>query len=222
MISYKNNFIFVHIPKCAGTSIEEYFTELENNPDPHELFLPSMSPAPDSYKEHALVFEVVQHYTLQSIKDILYSHGKSEFYDNAYKFVVVRSPWERMASSAAYLKNTPWGDYIPDCNTVGEGIKKLCEVQHIDNHRFDINQIDFLKVDGEIAVDYIIRFEDLDKGFKEVLEKLKLPTDKKLGHAMKSNHKNYIEYYTEETKEMIREKYKEDIEYFGYEFGDGK
>ena len=56
LISYRHNFIFVHIPKCAGTAVEDHFSALEGDFDPCELLLPG-KPCPE-LREHALPFEV--------------------------------------------------------------------------------------------------------------------------------------------------------------------
>ena len=78
------------------------------------------------------------------------------------------------------------------------------------------DQLSFLGVNGKVELDFIGRFENLENDYKYICQKIGLTT--KLPHVRASKHKHYTEYYDDETREIIADRYAKDIEYFGYKF----
>ena len=72
---------------------------------------------------------------------------------------------------------------------------------------------------GKVLTDFIGRFENLQEDFNTVCDKIEIPQHQ-LPHCNKTNHKHYTEYYDAELREIIANRFREDIEYFGYKFGE--
>jgi chondroitin 4-sulfotransferase 11 len=203
-------FIFVHIPKCAGTSIEK-------------AFLPIIS---DHINFNTMTegdrcrFWLPGRYGLQHCKLRRYeSHFKL---DQFFKFAFVRNPWDRAISQIEYLRsnvrNSPFlGKTIKDQLNVYCNLRK-----NIWAHDLGASQLDYLRdQSGSVRMDFIGRFECLENDFRVVCEMLGIKPTLKLPHILKSERKlHYSAYYDGESAAWVRIRFAKDIQYFGYVFAD--
>lgn len=196
------NLIFIHILKTGGQSISrnilQHYDEtiLEGNMD----YL-SYNPITKQKTEHA-------HYTAKQIKEI-----SGDFYNQAFKFLFVRNPWDRYVSFYFYgfrkLQPVPFKNFEEFINYVVGNVEIKNEASWANAK---IKQIDFLNA----GVDFIGRFENLQKDFNFIAKKFNIPV--KLPHINTSTHKNYRSYYNSETKSLVAKYCKYEIKKFGYSF----
>ena len=213
MISHKHKFIFIHIPKCGGTSVEQ--TLLKNEGIPEERIL-KWDLTHEEQQKFRLWYKYdnvdVQHRKIDQFKDV---REKSYF-----TFTFVRNPWGRFLSEYFYIKKSNGcgcDDFDKKFPTFKHFVKnngiKCCNYAH------DFPQIDFvLNANQNKLTNFVGRCEDMQYDFDYVCGKIGIPKIK-LPHRNPTKHKHYTEYYDEETKQIVAKKYAKDIEYFGYEFG---
>ena len=78
-------------------------------------------------------------------------------------------------------------------------------------------QKDFItSPNDEVIVDFIGRYEKLTEDFLHVCKVLNLNAS--LPHLNKSSRRKYESYYNAETRRIVEEHFREDIELFGYTF----
>ena len=65
--------------------------------------------------------------------------------------------------------------------------------------------------------DYVGRTETMQMDMDIICEKIGI-SKIKLPHVNKTKHKHYTEYYTDETRELVANWHKIDIDYFGFKF----
>lgn len=214
MICHKNKIIFIHIPKCAGSSVEHYF---EVKPfdwkTPNYQNLTGWCPKRKIHMHHATANELLETELIDE-----------DVWNEYYKFTIVRNPWSRAFSDYLWLNrfnyiNSSFTDFI---NKKGK-LSKILNDKSVKEYRGDhlYPQIDFLTINNEIVVDKILFFENIKSEFKQFINSQNLPT-KSLPHSKKAKKmvSHYSHFYKDEEEELISNIYSKDIKMFDYFFDD--
>ena len=197
MINFKKKFIFIHIPKTAGTSIESSLDEEGSILKRGEIEYGYSRP--------------LNHLTLSQALN--YRNFDRNLTKDFFKFTFVRNPWDKVISECFCGQIQI---IFKDDHTVKEKIKTVCSWAKEGYGGHCQKQISFVK-DRRSSMDFIGRFEDLQKDYKYICETLHIPHFP-LPHLNKSQRSHYREYFDNETEDLVRETYKEDIEKFNYEY----
>jgi len=236
VISHQHRCVFIHIPKTAGQSVEHVFLDLAGltweTRDPLVLRAndnPELGPPR------------LAHLTASEYVDCGYL--TPEQFSSYYKFSFVRNPWDRLVSEYKYR------GYPVKIDFKTYLARHLPSRGWTDNYRHIIPQYEFLHdSEGRRLVDFVGRYETLQADFDRVCRDLAIPrrplprvnrsleeqqpptTYRELrkrirravwSHERKHTFGHYTEYYDEESRDLVAEMFRKDIEAFSYSFGDG-
>lgn len=157
--------------------------------------------------------------------DIYLGHLKDEHQD-FFKFSFVRNPFDRLVSGyrdKIITKPQQQREYfrkIPTDISFSEFVAEVvrCPDCLIDGHF----QSQFAKLyhRGELQVDFLGKFENLAEDWLTIAKRFNF--DPQLPHKMKSSnrrgvYKDYRDYYTEELVHLVYNRFRADVEAFGYQ-----
>ncbi|WP_238946762.1 sulfotransferase family 2 domain-containing protein [Seongchinamella unica] len=137
-----------------------------------------------------------------------------------FTFTIVRNPWDKVVSHYHYrvrTNQTGLGDRpIP----FAEWLQRVYidrDPFYFDQPRMFMPQKQWLVDEsGEMLVEFIGRFENLQQDFDSICQRLQVEAS--LGHAKPSSRGSYRDYYDAESEALVREYFAQDIELFGYAF----
>lgn len=210
ILSTDPKFLFIHIPKCAGTSVEESLYHYQD------------------FKYHHMV-----HGCALQFKQYL----NDDFYDELFKFSFIRNPWDLQVSCwRYYVRNhgvdMDFNEYIEwkftgSIEDMKDRLPKEDPNVNITLLRngFYIHRtpMTYFLIDeqGHYLVDYIGSLERINEHFTAITDKLNIQ-DTYLPHVNVSVQRiddhDYRSYYNQKSIELVRSRFALDILLYGYTF----
>lgn len=209
IISHKYKFIFIHINKCAGSSVTHALSPYLGEEDIVLGVTPEGEKLSTEWKKtHGLH----KHVKAIKAKKVL----GDEIWDSYFKFSFVRNPWDIMVSTYHWWLDTSWDD----AKGTGQKIKAMKNFEEyiLSPYCRKGDCLDFISDKyGNIIVDFVGKQEDLERDFAYVCGKIGLP-NLDLPRKNTSEHELYMQYYSKETRQLVRQQFTRDIQTFNYSF----
>jgi Sulfotransferase family len=200
MISLQKGFLFVHIPKTAGNSIQSVLRDYSED---ELVALRSEQDGVERFGLRNPNYKIKKHSTLAEYRAAL---GEKAF-GNLYKFTCIRNPWDRMISFY----------FTPTQRTQTWDRKKFRKIISRTLPIADYLRLNTGRDDPFANVNYIMRFENLADDFRTVCAALDISPGT-LPRYNRSNREHYSKYYDEELRELVRTRFAAEIERFSYTF----
>ena len=135
-------------------------------------------------------------------------------WQRAVKFAFVRNPWDWVLSNYAYRNRSRPIDRmdVEQVLWVRDHVsRRQLSVPYRTQHAFLCDE------DGKVRLDYVGRYETLDRDFSELAARLAI--DGQLEHLNQNDERprtNFEAFYTDEAFRMVGELWAVDVESFGY------
>lgn len=222
MLSVKHRFLFIHVPKTGGNSVQSVLKKYSEdqivtpNPwqDGHERFEVANPEYP--FTKHSPLWEYRRHLP-------------GDLYSQLFRFAALRNPWAMMIS---------W--YFSPHRRVGQwnrdGFIRL--LGRVKRHRWYLRESvppvlrtpadkdpisplrhPTLDLPQHWNVDYLMRQETLQEDFDQVCRMIGI-AEERLPVRNRSQRDDFRRYYDDELVEMVANKFADEIRFGDYSFED--
>jgi len=202
-ISHKHKFIFIHIPKTAGTTICSNWQG---------------SPLKEICTEYGVLGGT--HKTALQLKEMFPAE-----WDKYLKFAVVRNPYGRFISKYFFkqLKARPIEDfenYVWDDRETEALLPQLYWLTDRHDYFLPVSQYDRADLHfGNIIVDRVLRYENLNKELGDLFSELGISPCDVLPHFRRTQKiDNPDDYFPTHFKALVTYLYREDLKRFDYQY----
>lgn len=229
IISHAHKFIFIKTRKTAGTSIEVFLSDRCGPEDIVTPVLPAVEGhVPRNFRgifnpfkelaEHRMNFTAskrvvrrfaaMQRFYNHMPADTIRDRLPEKIWNNYFKFCVERNPWDKALSHFHMLN--------------ARSNKALHFDEYIDSQRLPVDLDKYTDRRGNLMVDAVIKYEQLDESLEKIFSSLGIEYDGDLGVRAKgsyrSDSRSYTDVFNERQKDIVAECFAREIAMHEYEF----
>lgn len=209
LVSIEKNFIFVHVAKTGGQALKRSLR-------PH-----AVKRAPGQWRR------LLSHLPVPEGLDAQFGPHTSarwaklklprDFFEDAFKFAVVRNPYDLAVSLYSFVRQRPEHHRHRDARDM-----TFLEFLELEKRRGFWRRRDQTAMltgfGGQMLVDQVYRFEEMGTAFADITRRLGLPETTELAHKNASSRGPYREYYKDSERALVERLWRRDLDRFGYQF----
>jgi hypothetical protein len=203
VINNEYKFIFIHVPKAAGTSLTRVLQALKGN----------------SFKllartKHETLGEFISNWKNRCDPSTV------ENPETFFRFAFVRNPWVRMHSFYTYLKEMRPRHEIDSVKSFKDFLQQSCDPESWINTLHSMRpQLDYFATSsGMLEMDFVGHYEFLQEDLSRISSEIGINIQ--IPHLNKSSGSDtdYRKSFDKDMVEIVYSRFKDDIEKFGYCF----
>jgi chondroitin 4-sulfotransferase 11 len=226
-VSEKYKIVFIHNPKTGGSSIcdwldipwdimalrshyDDNISKLNKNKNKNIINTNNRTTKSEKYDKYLVPSP--EHLTYHQLKNLIPIR-----FNLYFKFTFVRNPYDRLVSTY-FFRNREFETFSSFVHFVNDTYKKYTHETMYNHPRYEnlyLTHIlpQYIYIGPNVTV---YRFEDFNNAIKDIKTRFNIAKD--IPRINTSSHTHYSSYYNEETRKIVSEIYKRDLELFNYTF----
>lgn len=209
LVSYEKNFLFIHIPKTAGTSVRNSLSPYACHPENlwENRLLSGIGINVNTigpwqrrrFRPHCSALDIRRNLPERVFSDL-------------FKFAFIRNPWDLLVSLYHFIPSRPRHRHA-------QRVAAMSFPEFVDEwtRRPEILQSPRIcDQSGNLMVDFVGCFERIAQDFQFVCDQIGVAAP--LPQSNRSVHADYRTQYTDSLRDVVADRLAQDIEFLGYTF----